>query len=128
MIIYQTQHYKELLEAGIKDDYSLGYTNINGFRASFCYPYKWYSLEDEAVTTLRIHPFCFTGNTALYYESKKDLDMLAQAKLLIDEVKKYNGELISIFHNEAFDEQMKVKYEEFIQLAIALPVNQQIKA
>ncbi|MBL7930577.1 MAG: hypothetical protein JNL60_01665, partial [Bacteroidia bacterium] len=30
--------YKDLLQAGLFADYSMGYTNHNGFRASYCYP------------------------------------------------------------------------------------------
>nr|MBA4140094.1 hypothetical protein [Segetibacter sp.] len=37
--------YRLLIEAGITEDYSMGYGSINGFRASYCLPYKWFDLE-----------------------------------------------------------------------------------
>src|SRR5690606_3166945 len=59
------QTYKDLLQAGIIADYSMGYTNQNGFRASYCYPYKWYSLEIESISSLTIHPYCITENSLI---------------------------------------------------------------
>ena len=51
--------YRRLLEAGITDDYSMGYGSINGFRASVASSFYWYDLEKEEQSHLRIHPFCF---------------------------------------------------------------------
>ncbi|MCW3076982.1 MAG: hypothetical protein JWO32_1591 [Bacteroidetes bacterium] len=110
--------YQSLLQVGINEDYSMGYTNINGFRASWCYPYKWYSLDDEHETNLVIHPFCLTENTLTVEAEKHRANFLDLAAPLINEVKKYNGELISIFHNDTFDEKMKKIYCLFLQKAI----------
>jgi hypothetical protein len=111
--------YRDLLQAGISDDYSLGYTNRNGFRASFCHSYRWYSLEDESATALLIHPFVFTETTAEYFAKSGQGDVLSQAKKWIDIVKKYKGELVSVFHNDTLNEGMKENYKQFISLAKA---------
>jgi hypothetical protein len=111
--------YRDLLQAGISDDYSLGYTNMNGFRASFCHSYRWYSLEDESATALLIHPFVFTETTAEYFAKSGQGDLLSQAKKWIDVVKKYKGELVSVFHNDTLNEGMKENYRQFISLAKA---------
>ncbi|MBK7819231.1 MAG: hypothetical protein IPJ60_18120 [Sphingobacteriaceae bacterium] len=42
--------YTNLIQSGIKNDYSLGYTNINGFRASVCNSFKWYDIGLEQET------------------------------------------------------------------------------
>ncbi|MGZ3899706.1 MAG: polysaccharide deacetylase family protein [Bacteroidia bacterium] len=109
--------YQALLQVGINEDYSMGYTNINGFRASYCYPFKWYSLDDEHETNLCIHPFCMTENTVNFESKKKGVDFLKLAEPLIDCVKKYNGQFISVFHNDTFDEKMRENYKAFIQKA-----------
>ncbi len=107
--------YQELLQAGIYADYSMGYTNYNGFRASYCFPYKWYSLDIESISALTIHSFCISENTLL--ESIKNETLLQQSLPIINEVKKYKGEMISIFHNNNFNEELKKFYLEFIKAA-----------
>lgn len=108
--------YKDLLQAGLFSDYSMGYTNHNGFRSSFCYPYKWYSLDIESVSSLTIHPFCITENILLAGETNSKKTLVELANPVVNEVKKYNGQLISIFHNDSFDEHVKQFYLEFLEL------------
>lgn len=110
--------YQDLLQAGLESDYSMGYTNHNGFRASYCYPYQWYSLDIEAVSTLTIHPFCITDNALLVQSERKHAEITAMSKPIIDTVKKHGGELVSIFHNDNFDEEMKAVYPLFLKEAL----------
>jgi len=107
--------YKDLLQAGLFADYSMGYTNHNGFRSSYCYPYKWYSLDIESVSSLTIHSFAITENNLLAHE-KENKTLVELANPIVNEVKKYNGELISIFHNDVFNTKMKKFYLEFLNL------------
>ena len=107
--------YKDLLQAGLFADYSMGYTNHNGFRSSYCYPYKWYSLDIESVSSLTIHSFAITEND-LFARKKEGKSLIELAAPIIDEVKKYNGELISIFHNDVFTPRIKKFYLEFLNL------------
>ncbi|MCU0360338.1 MAG: hypothetical protein MUF75_06395 [Bacteroidia bacterium] len=109
--------YLDLLQAGIESDYSMGYTNKNGFRASYCYPYKWYMLETESVSPLEIHPFCISENTLVHDAKETQEDIHTLALPYIQEIKKYGGELISIFHNDTFNAKMKKFYLEFLNLA-----------
>lgn len=111
------QTYQDLLQAGIFTDYSMGYPNHNGFRASYCYPYRWYSLDIESVTPLSIHPFCISEHSLMSYSEREHKPMMELAKPLIAEVKKYGGQMISIFHNANFNEAMRQFYSEFIEEA-----------
>ena len=108
-IIYSRQHfgmlqfpitYSELILAGIKNDYSLGYTTINGFRASICHSYKWYNLFNELETALVLHPFCLT-DAALEKETKSNpSSALTVLETYVNQVKQQNGEFITVFHND----------------------------
>lgn len=113
------QTYQYLLQAGIREDYSMGYTNINGFRASFCFPYPWYDLDEENMTSLVIHPFCISENTAVYFSEKEKKDFQEMVRPLIDQVKNCGGELISIFHNNNFTDDMKKNYRRFLEMAVS---------
>jgi hypothetical protein len=106
--------YQYLLQAGISEDYSMGYTNMNGFRASYCYPYTWYNIEEESNTSLKIYPFALSENTADYYSSKENKNFMELLNPIVDEVKKYNGLLISVFHNNTFSPAMRKNYLDFL--------------
>lgn len=112
--------YRRLIRAGLKNDYSMGYGSINGFRASVASSFYWYDLEKEEQTTLRVHPFCFMEANA-YYEQK------LTAEAAFDELmhyytacKKVNGTLITIWHNHMIGSYKLFKgwgemYEEFLK-------------
>lgn len=116
--------YFVLQELGITNDYSMGYANFSGFRASYCLPFYWYDLDDELETGLKIHSYCLS-ETTLRYKYKATPTTIAQiAKPLIDEVKKYNGELVTIFHNDTMGTAQEWidwnhVYEDIIKMAIA---------
>ncbi len=114
--------YFTLLELGITHDYSMGYANHNGFRASICTPFYWYDLDDELETGLKIHSFCI-NDTSLRYKDHANRDTASDiAKIIIDEVKKHNGEMITIFHNDTMGssaewENWNTLYEDIVKLS-----------
>ena len=91
--------YRHLINAGITDDYSMGYGSINGFRASVASSFLWYDLSLEKITTLRIHPFCFMDANCFYEEKLSIEDSYEELLHFYHECKKVNGTFISIFHN-----------------------------
>jgi len=93
------QTYRQLIEAGIKEDFSMGYGSINGFRASVASPFYWYDLEKEQTTYLLLYPFCYMEANS-FYEQKQNPEQALQEMLhYYNEVKKVNGTLITIWHN-----------------------------
>ncbi|HRD58037.1 MAG TPA: polysaccharide deacetylase family protein [Ferruginibacter sp.] len=91
--------YQNLYAAGITDEYSMGYGSINGFRASVASSFFWYNLKEEAVTKLRIHPFCFMDANAFYEQKQTAQQSLAEIMHYYHECKNANGQMITIFHN-----------------------------
>lgn len=122
------QTYQALLQSGIVNDYSMGYGNYNGFRASYCMPFNWYDLDSEQETNLVVHSFCIIETTLRYTNKAKSIDALSYAIPYMNEVKKYNGELISIVHNETmgtskeWDGWQQV-YEDLVKEAISKQTN-----
>lgn len=91
--------YKRLIEAEVKNEYSMGYGTINGFRASVALPFWWYDLSNEKITTLRIHSFCFMDSNC-FYAQKISVDQSYEELMhYYEENKKVNGKMITIFHN-----------------------------
>jgi len=91
--------YRQLVEAGIKEDFSMGYGSINGFRASVASPFYWYDLEREQTTSLLLYPFCYMEDNSFYEQKLSQQQALEEMRHYYNEVKKVNGILITIWHN-----------------------------
>lgn len=113
------QTYNRLLEAGIKEDFSMGYPSTGGFRASTSHAFYFFDLEKNTKTNLLIHPFAFMDTTMKEYLNIRSRDVLSCVKKLSQPVKKYGGHLTFIFHNESIGGKGKWQnwtntYEEVI--------------
>jgi hypothetical protein len=109
--------FERLIEAGITDDYSMGYGSINGFRASVASSFYWYNLKEEETTSLRIHPFCFMEANS-YYEQKYSAEQ-AYAEILLYYLvcKKVGGTMITIWHNDFFsNKKQTIEWKNFYAL------------
>ena len=93
--------YRHLLEYGIREDFTMGYASQVGFRAGTSRPFYFFDLVKNMRTSLKVRPFAYMDGTLNEYlnctiiESKMILDEL------INEVKIYGGDFISIWHNES---------------------------
>ena len=111
--------YKTLINAGIADDYSMGYGSINGFRASSASAFFWYDLFLEKITNLCIRPFCFMDANCFYEQKLDALESYNEMNHYYKMCNNINGEFISVFHNNFFgkDPQFagwKELYSKFI--------------
>jgi hypothetical protein len=113
--------YRQLLNAGISYDYSMGYGSINGFRASVATPFYWYDLEKEEQTSLMIYPFCFMEANSFYEQKFSPQQALEELKHYYNVVKSVDGTLITIWHNHFLGTAKMFKgwkeiYEQFFSL------------
>ncbi|MDD2793112.1 MAG: hypothetical protein PHD73_08030 [Sediminibacterium sp.] len=97
--------YQQLLEAGIQEDYSMGYPGTNGFRASYAAPFFWFDLSANAITALRVHPFCFMDATAIFNQRTDVMEAAQDLQYYFDTVKATGGECITVFHNNFLTKQ-----------------------
>lgn len=112
--------YRQLIDMDIKDDYTMGYAALTGFRASICSTFNFYDLDLEQTTGLRIHPFACMDATFKYYTKTPPQEVMPHIKMLVDEVRKVNGTFISLWHNESLSENYLWKgfrkvYEEMVE-------------
>jgi hypothetical protein len=109
--------FRQLIDAGIKDDFSIGYGSINGFRASVASSFYWYDLEKEETTYLLLHPFCYMEANSFYEQKQNPEQALQEMRHYFSEVKKVNRTLITIWHNTFLgtDERFKGWREIYTQ-------------
>jgi hypothetical protein len=111
--------YRSLINAGITNDYSMGYGSINGFRASVASSFYWYDLEEEKETHLRIHPFCFMDANSFYEQRLSAAQAYDELMGYYNICKANNGTLITIWHNNFLGSDKQFAgwsnmYEKFI--------------
>jgi len=85
--------FQALIRAGITDDYSLGWHNEAGFRASIAVPYPFFDLVKNEETTLILHPLALMDCVFNKDDEKIVLNELRE------EVKEMGGTLIMLTHN-----------------------------
>ena len=117
--------YNNLMLQNIKHDYTMGYASQTGFRASTCTPFYWYNLQTETVTNLNIHPFAIMDQTLKKYLGLSIKAAIIQNQKLINEVKKVNGNFISLWHNETLSDfstwqGWRKVYQEILSFAIKI--------
>lgn len=113
------QTYNRLIEQNIYEDYSMGYGSINGFRASVASSFFWFDLQENKITKLRVHPFCFMDANS-YYEQKQNLQQTKEElEYYLKTCTNLNATLITIFHNSFLGNRNEFKgwaelYKNFI--------------
>ena len=119
--IFTPKSYESLSEAGITEDYSMGYPDEPGFRAGIARPYFFYDVSQELQTNLRILPFQVMDVTLYQY---KKLDPAASKEIivkLINETRKVGGLFVSLWHNTSLLETPEWKgwrelFESMLQI------------
>ncbi len=111
--------YRKIITAGITDDYSMGYGDINGFRASVSTPFPWYDLEKEESTGLTVHPFCWMDANSHYEQKYTPAQAYLELKSFHEIIKRTEGEMNIISHNSFFSDEpefdgWKKAYEIFL--------------
>ena len=98
--------YRNLIEIGIEEDYTMGFASYPGFRAGTCTPFFWFDLEKNSATGLQLFPTTYMDGTFI-----EDLNLTPQEadkkiSSLTQTVKKYTGCYISIWHNHTVSNQL----------------------
>lgn len=125
--------FRQLIDAGIFADYSMGYGSINGFRASAASSFYWYDLEKDEKTDLKLYPFCYMEANSFFEQKYSPEQALEEMLQYFNAVKSVDGLMITIWHNTFLGTHKRFAgwrevYKEFIRkIYYQLPtVNNQI--
>ena len=113
------QTFRYLINAGIKNDFSMGYGSINGFRASVASSFYWFDLEKNETTSLLLYPFCYMDANSYYEQRYSPQQALDEMKHYYNAVTSVNGTMVSIWHNnflgtDSLYAGWKEVYEKFV--------------
>ena len=124
-IIYNRYHFLRtnnsqdmyyFLSAGITDDFSVGYTDTAGFRLGTTRPVNWINLKTKEFNNdITLHSLTIMDRTLT---DKKYMNLNYElafnyATELINQVKKHNGELVLLWHNQIFASTEKFNHKKF---------------
>ncbi len=94
--------YHNLLALGVKQDFSMGYADDIGFRASIATSFRWFDLTKNEVTDLWIHPFQIMDVTLRDYLELSPDEAVERVKILIKETELVGGTFMTLWHNSSF--------------------------
>lgn len=98
------QTYRALLECGISEDYTMGYSTQTGFRAGTCTPFNFFDLEANKRTNLKLFPFQLMDMGMKDFCKYQPDEAIKKINELITQVKNVNGTFISLWHNESLSD------------------------
>ncbi len=101
LILNLPDTYEQLEKAGIKNDYSMGWHDLPGFRAGMSRSFPFFNLRQNKETELILHPFAIMDRTLKDYmglSAEEAFVEVGEMKRIINEV---GGQFISVWHNDS---------------------------
>ena len=94
-----------LIEAGISDDFSMGYADMAGFRLGTCRPVKWINPANRTLSALMLHSLTIMDGSLndKRYMYMNAHDAYQYCEQLIGCVENNNGELVLLWHNTSVE-------------------------
>lgn len=111
-----------LINAGITDDFTLGYADMAGFRLGTCRPVKWINPLTKQLSNLTLHSLAIMDGSLSdkRYMYMNAHDAYQYCEQLINCVESYNGELVLLWHNTSVektpDSYHRKLYRDLIKL------------
>ncbi len=90
--------YRNLIAAGITDDYSLGFYDRIGFRNGMAIPFPFFDVKENKATNLMLHPLLIMDSAAVQ-ELGMEEKYQKEITELIQEVKTVGGNMIALWHS-----------------------------
>jgi len=123
LILGFPETYRNLLRAGIRHDYTLGFPEQPGFRAGYGGTFPWYDLDAERATDLLLTPFTVMDVTLFRYMGLTAKEALPVLNNLIRNCRQNRAPLVTLWHNSSFHERegwigMRDLYQTFLAKAI----------
>lgn len=111
---------QRLANAGITDDFTIGFPDAAGFRLQTTRPVRWINPKTYTLTTLTLHPLTVmdvTLSNSNYMNLSED-EAYFLCQQLFDKVRQYQGEVVLLWHNSNIrpDTYHRDLYPKLLQL------------
>jgi len=114
--------YRRLIDLGITEDYSMGWSSQIGFRASTSRPFLWYDLEREEFSGLTVYPFPCMDGTLHEYMNLPEEEAIDEIANLVSETRRHQGVFVPLWHNHSVNDKWEwngwqTVFEQMLALA-----------
>ena len=103
-------------KSNVEWDSTMCYADVAGFRSGICYSYPVYDIVKREQLSLIEKPLIVMDTTLLRYEKLQVKQALSRVENLQNEVRRYNGNFVFLWHNSSFNSQEWVRYEEVFKI------------
>lgn len=112
-LIHSRQHYlhfslpktyETLEKIGIKNDWSMGFSNTIGFRNGTTFPVQWYNIIDNKITNITAHSFSMMDVTCKNYLKLNSFSAIQLYNSIKQIIHQSKGNFCFIVHNESLSE------------------------
>lgn len=93
-------------EIGFTYDTTLGFAAHEGFRNSYCYPFRLFDFEKNSMTALWELPLTVMDGTLFAYQNYTPEQALRACEKIIQEVQYFGGLFTLLWHNNFFEEEV----------------------
>jgi len=113
----EPQDMQALIDAGITDDFTIGYADVSGFRLGTCRQVKWINPTTKELTMLTLHPLTIMDGSLSdkRYMYLNAHDAYEYCIRLIDMVENWNGELVLLWHNTSVEDNPQLYHRKLYQ-------------
>lgn len=91
--------FRDLVAAGIKEDFTTTFAHAPGFRSGTAIPYYFYDIENDITGDLLLRPTVMMDSTLIVHQRLRPEEALEKIKRLVDECKESGGDYLSLWHN-----------------------------
>ena len=91
-------------QAGLKYDTTLAFAEHEGFRNSYCFPFKPWDFANDKMMDIWEIPLIAMDGTLLLYRKLGFANIIIEMESLIEEISKFSGVFSLLWHNCNFDE------------------------
>lgn len=114
------QTMKYLFDNNIYYDSSLGFAAHEGFRNSYCLPFKLFDFEQDKMINVWEIPLNIMDGTLFNYRNLNYDEALDSIRSLVEITKKYHGVITLLFHPDFMDEEERPGVREFYENTLTM--------
>lgn len=111
--------FRNLIAAGITDDYSLGFYDRIGFRNGMAIPFPFFDVKENNTTNLMLHPLLMMDSAAVQELGMEEKYQKSITEL-IQEVKTVGGDMTALWHGNFMpkgSQELRLFNETFEKMA-----------
>lgn len=126
----EPEDFYSLLDAGLTDDFTMGYADEAGFRLGTCRPARWMDPVKRELTDLVLHPMTVmecTLNTKQYMDIRDEKEAFAVVQGLLKEIYTHRGEAVLLWHNPSVDPHNGTYHRSLYRRTLAYISRQEIR-